>query len=312
MIKIRLASFLLSVTGLLLSSTGLLFSASQAALAQDANNSDIDARAIAQSMFDRDDGKTQISRQVLSTCQYKIAKVKGKKKRQCVEKPRVKTMESVRKDYGAKGKDVKAISILLSPPSERGISFLQYDYEQQDKDADQWIYLSALGKAKRIVSGNDDEPKTGSFFGSELNYEDMEAPHIDNYTYKIIKSVSYQGRDCWVMEIKPTPQQARKSQYSKTINWVDKERLIQLKTIAYDRQGKKIKRINARMVKQIDGIWIPQLLTVDNLQTKRISHLNIQAIAINKNINDDFLTLRTLTDSAYREQNLNRYRSELK
>lgn len=306
MIKHRLTAYVFTAISV------MTYTSTNLAIAADATTSSVDARAIAQSMFDRDDGKSQIARQVLSTCQYRIAKIDGKKKRQCVEKPRVKTMESVRKDYGPTGKDVKAISVLLSPPSERGISFLQYDYEQAGKDADQWIYLSALGKAKRIVSGNDDEPKTGSFFGSELNYEDMEAPHIDNYHYKILKSAQYQGRDCWIMEIKPTAKQARKSQYSKTINWIDKERLIQLKTIAYDRQGQKIKRITARKIKQVDGVWIPKLLTIDNLQSKRISHLNIQSVAINKNIEDDFLTLRTLTDSAYREQNLNRYRNELK
>ena len=52
-------------------------------------------------------------------------------------------------------------------------TFLQYDYENTDKESDQWMYLSALGKVKRIVSGNDDEPKKGSFFGSEFGYEDF-------------------------------------------------------------------------------------------------------------------------------------------
>jgi hypothetical protein len=267
------------------------------------------ARDIALQVFNRDDGRSQISLQTLTTCQYEIkTRDNNTKQRQCIEKPRSKTIESVRKDYGKDEKDKKSVSILTAPPSERGIGFLQYDYEAQDKDADQWMYLSALGKAKRIVSGNDDEPKTGSFFGSEFSYEDMEAPHIDDYSYKILKETNYRNRPVWILEITPTPSRARKSNYSRSINWIDKERLLQLKSIVYDRQGRKHKRISASDIRLIDGIWMPMTLSIDNLQSKRVTTLNIEKTALNIKVSDEFLSLRTLTDAAFREQNLRAYR----
>ncbi len=267
-----------------------------------------DARSIMQNVMDRNDGKTQVSRQKLSTCRY----AKKDKRLVCAEKPRSKTIESVRKDYGKNEKDKKSVSVLTNPPGERGIGFLQYDYDERDKDADQWMYFSALGKVKRIISGNDDEPKEGSFFGSEFNYEDMEQPHIDDYQYKILKSETYMKRDCWVIEVEPTPERARKSNYSKSVSWIDKERLLSLKTIAHDRQGQKLKRITARKISQVDGIWIPLLLNVNNLQTKRMSTVKIEKIAFDVEVEDEFLTLRTLTDGAFRESRLQQYRSHIK
>ncbi len=110
-----------------------------------------DAKQIVQKMLDRNDGKTEISRMKLSTAKY----VQKGKKIVNAEKPRVKVMDNIRKDYGENEKDHKSISIIIEPASEKGIGFLQYDYEEKGKDSDQWIYLSAMGKVKRIVSGSD-------------------------------------------------------------------------------------------------------------------------------------------------------------
>ena len=280
------------------------------AASADLNSQDvtpISAKEIARLLYDVDDGDSEISKQVLSSCRYTLKD----KRRVCMEKPRSKIIESVRKDYGDKKKDKRSISILLGPPAEKGVGFLQYDYDDQNKDADQWMYLSALGKVKRIVSGNDNEPKQGSFFGSEFSYEDMEQPHIDDYRYRLLKTVIYQGRPCWVLEITPTEQHARSTNYSKSINWIDKERFLSLKSVLYDRQGKRLKRLVTRRIQQIDGVWSPRLINIDNLKSHRMSTIKVERVAFNLAVDDNFLTLRTLTDGAFREQLLAQYRKRI-
>lgn len=269
------------------------------------NESVISAEAVAKKMYDRDDGVSQISLQKLSSCRYAM---KGEKKG-CIEKPRSNVIESVRKDYGDRQKDIKTVSIVKSPAAERGVGFLQYDYESHGRESDQWMYLSALGKVKRIVSGNDNEPKQGSFFGSEFSYEDLEQRHLEDYTYKILKTVTYRERPCWVLEITPTLTHARKSNYQKSINWVDQERHIPLKTILYDHQGKKIKQLISHDIRAIDGVWVPMILNMENIQTNRMTNLKIEKIALNIDVQDVFLNIRTLTDSAFRDQHLNSYRA---
>ncbi|MCP4024407.1 MAG: outer membrane lipoprotein-sorting protein, partial [Desulfobacteraceae bacterium] len=184
---------------------------------------------------------------------------------------------------------------------------LQYDYEQKKKDTDQWLYLSAMGKVKRIVSGNENEPKTGSFFGSELSYEDMEKRHLDDYTYKILGIETYRGRPCTVIESTPTKERAKKSNYSKSRQWVDTERDIILKSILYNRQGKKMKKIYFGDIQMIDQILVPMQIAVLNIETKRRTLFTYEKIALNVKVKDEFLTQRTLTDGAFRQSNLSKY-----
>ncbi|KPA14387.1 conserved hypothetical protein, secreted [Candidatus Magnetomorum sp. HK-1] len=267
-----------------------------------------DARDIMQKVLDRDDGTTEISRVSLSTCRV----VKKGKKFVCAENPRKKMMDMVRKDYGPKEKDHKTVSIIIEPSSEKGIGFLQYDYDEKGKETDQWLYLSALGKVKRIVSGNENEPKTGSFFGSEFTYEDMESIRIDDYSYKILGNENYRKHECWVIESIPGKERAKKSNYSKFMDWVDKERYIVLKSILFNRQGKRIKKIYNSNIETIDNILVPRKIMVFNLETKRKTSLIYEKITLNKEVNDDFLTQRTLTDGAFRESTLRKYQKHLK
>lgn len=267
-----------------------------------------DARDIMQKVIDRNDGTTEISRVKLSTCRV----VKKGKKYICAESPRVKVLDMVRKDYGPNEKDHKTVSIIIAPTSEKGIGFLQYDYDQRDKDADQWLYLSALGKVKRIVSGNENEPKTGSFFGTEFSYEDMESIHLEDYSYKILGSETYHNRPCWVIESVPGKKRAKKSNYSRFMDWIDKKRFIALKSILFNRQGKKIKKIYSKNIERIDNILVARKTLVFNLETSRRTFLTYEKIAFNKKVSDNFLTQRTLTDSVFRESTLKKYQTYLK
>ncbi len=268
----------------------------------------ITPESIAKRVLDRDDGTTQIAKVTLSSCRYIIKN----KKMSCSETPRIKVMEGIRKDFGLNGQDSKTITILQKPIKEQGIGFLQYDYDEPGKEADQWMYFSALGKVKRIVSGNENEPKTGSFFGTEFNYEDMEARHLEDYTYKMAGETTYQGRPCWVIESIPTPKRARKSNYSKTRDWVDKERYVILKQILYNRQGKRIKRITYSQVEQVDGVWASRRWMIQNFVTLRITRMSMDRVTYNRPVEDKFLSLRTLTDRVFREQKLSQYRSYLR
>lgn len=281
--------------------TALLLLASQSGYAAD-------ARAIIKQVLDRDDGRSEYSRQTVATCKYTL----NNQRLQCSERPRIKVMEAIRKDSGANGKDSQSIMIIEEPPAEKGIGFLQFDYDQEGKDSDQWMYLSALGKVKRIVSGDEDQPKTGSLFGSEFSYEDTERRHIDDFTYTIVKEEPFAGRDCWVIESKPTPAQARKSNYSRSEQWIDKERFIIHKAIMYDRRGRANKQLIMSDYQQHDGVWVAHKMNINNVQTQRITTMKTENITLNLKVEDAIMSQRTLTDGAFREGHLARLRSAIK
>ena len=91
----------------------------------------------------------------------------------CAEPPRIKVMETVRKDYGEREKDKNLSQSSWIPPGKRHwLSPVRL--RTKGKDSESMDVFSDSAKCVEIVSGNEDEPKTGSFFGSEFSYEDLE------------------------------------------------------------------------------------------------------------------------------------------
>lgn len=281
-----------------------------AAIAASAVAGDDKARAIMEKMDtqQREISDGNLTRSQLSTCKF------GQKNKQitCVETPRVKVLESVSKQYGPEKKDSKGISILLEPASERGIGMLTYSYDDPNKDMETWLYLSALGKVKRMASGTGEDREPVSVFGSEFTTEDMETGNVDEYTYKILQEGPFGDREVWVIEAIPKPVRATKTDYSKLLYWIDKERYTILKAQTYDKRGKPFKQIAFSDIQQIEGHWIARDITLINLQSQRLSNMKSEAIALNVEVEDEFLTQRTLTDFAYREKTLEALRKHFK
>ena len=71
----------------------------------------------------------------------------------------------------------KSLMTFVSPKDVKGTKFLSYSHI--NKDDDQWLYLPALKRVKRIASKN----KSGSFMGSEFSYEDLSSFDADKYSY---------------------------------------------------------------------------------------------------------------------------------
>ena len=91
----------------------------------------------------------------------------------------------------------KSLTIFDSPMDVKGTAFLNFTHKIGDDD--QWLYLPALKRVKRISSNN----KSGSFVGSEFSYEDISSQEIEKYTYKWIRDGNKNSHDCFVIERYP-------------------------------------------------------------------------------------------------------------
>ncbi len=249
-----------------------------------------------------------LSRMQISTCKFGVREGKIT----CAERPRVKSLESVGKGYGPDLKDTKSVAILLEPAAERGIGMLSFSYDDGARDNESWLYLSALGRVKRIASGSsDDETEPGSLFGSEFTTEDQDTGKLDEYTINVLEETTESGRDVWKIEMIPNEERARKSRYSRTVNYIDKERFVALKVEMYDQYGKEIKRMLGSRVELMNDIWIARSTTIMNLVTNRLSNMAFLEMHTGIEVDDEFLTQRTLTDAAFRETELEKLRAQI-
>ncbi len=248
------------------------------------------------------------NRMQLSTCRFGIKD----NRITCAEKPRVKSLESVGKNYGEAREDSKSISIVLEPASERGIGMLVYSYDDTERDNETWLYLSALGRVKRIASSNSDaDSEPASVFGSEFTTEDTETGKLEEYEITVLGETTESGRAVWKIEMLPNKTRAKKSRYSKIINYIDKERFVGLRVEMYDQYDKEVKRLLSARVELVNDNWVARSLTVMNLVTNRLSNMAYVEINTGLEVDDDFLTQRTLTDVAFREAELDKLREQV-
>ncbi|MCK4862515.1 MAG: outer membrane lipoprotein-sorting protein [Rhodobacteraceae bacterium] len=160
----------------------------------------------------------------IATCKFGISDGKIR----CTARATVKSLESASITTGPGGKDSQGITFILEPASERGIGMLSYTYEN-NKPNETWLYLSALGKVKRIVSSNSSSSEPVSLFGSEFTTEDQETGKLDDYTYTLLETITFKGRKTYVIEQIPTPARARQSRYARTVMWIDADRYVNVK-----------------------------------------------------------------------------------
>ena len=251
---------------------------------------------------------SSFNRMQLSSCKFGVTDGRIT----CAERPRVKSLESVAKNYGPELKDTKSITITIEPAAERGVGMLSFAYDETGRDNETWLYLSALGRVKRLASGDSDEDtEPASLFGSEFTTEDTETGKLEEYAINILEETTASGREVWKIEMIPNEERARKTRYSRVVHYIDKERYVGLRSEMYDQYGKEVKRLMASRVELVNDIWMARSLTMMNLVTNRLSNMAFVEIYTDLDIQDEFLTQRTLTDAAYRETELENLRAQL-
>ncbi len=230
----------------------------------------------------RDDGETSISEMTMI-----LIDKRGKQ--------RVRQMKGFRKDFG---KDVKNISFFLTPADVRNVAFLSYDWDDENKEDDNWLYLPAVGKPKRISAGN----KKDSFMGSDFTYADMNGMEISEWDYKFLKkSDKVGGHECWQIEGVPKKSKRKKvvdeTGYLKTKSWIRKDNFMMVRGIMYVKKGKKIKYFTATDIEQIQGIWTAKKLTMVTTKGKKKDHSTVlifNNMIYNKGVENGMFTVQRM------------------
>ena len=194
-----------------------------------------------------------------------------------------------------KGKDSLSLMFFLSPADVRNTGFLTFDYDESGKDDDQWLFLPALRKTKRIAAGD----KSGSFMGSDLNYSDMTSPDLNLYEYTLMKETEVNGQKVWQIKSVPkTKAEAEKSGYSKSVVFIRQDNYVMIRGVRWVHKKKRNKYLDVRKLEKIDGIWVSTELHVTTKSGKKTLHKTIlkqKNVHFNQDeVNEDLFSIRRL------------------
>ena len=155
----------------------------------------------------------------------------------------------------------KSLMEFLSPADVKGTKFLNYQHIL--KDDDQWLYMPALKRVKRIASKN----KSGSFMGSEFSYEDLSSFVADKYTYEEkAEEVQLNGKKTYKIVLYPV---SKNSGYTKELSWVDADTFLIQKVEYYDRKSELLKTAYFEKYKKVSGVWRNETIVMKNIQNDK-------------------------------------------
>ncbi len=159
----------------------------------------------------------------------------------------------------------RSLIIFDSPKDVQGTALLSHTKVLEPDD--QWLYLPALRRVKRISSKN----KSGPFVGSEFAFEDLISSEVDKYTYRWLRDEACVELQCFVLERVP---RYENSGYSRQILWLDRGEYRSQKIEFYDRKGDLLKTLHSEGYRRyVSQYWRPDLIRMENHQTGKSTDL---------------------------------------
>lgn len=163
------------------------------------------------------------------------------------------------------GEGDRLLVVFDTPRPIRGTALLSYS--NLDGPDDQWLYLPAQRRVKKIASRN----KSGPFLSSEFAYEDLTLQEVEKFTYRLLGAEACGAAECLRVERTPLDEY---SGYSR------QEVLLELETLRveridfFDRHGRPLKvLINDEYQLHQGRFWKPQRMFMENLQTGKTTEL---------------------------------------
>lgn len=203
-------------------------------------------------------------------------------------KPRLRQMNSFRLDV-SNGNTLSLIRF-KKPQDIKDTGLLTIDYDSE-KDSDQWIFLPAVKKSRRISS----KRKGGRFVGSDIFYEDLRDRRVSDDRHRIVNKEKLNGMQTIVLESIPSSKE--NSVYDKRMSWIHTKSLIPIRIDFYQNGvDKPIKRSLVKQFGKKQGFWTILKAVTQDLKSLHETHIQTNEIYYDQMIPSELFTQKYLED----------------
>ena len=197
---------------------------------------------------------------------------------------RVREIKQYVKDFG----DLeKKIMFFTAPADVRNTSFMNWSYTEENRGDDQWIYLPALKKIKRISS----DSKSDYFMGSDFTYDDLGDRQPMEDTHTLLREETLDGQETFVVESIPKD---KEYMYSRTVTWIVKDSWIGLKKEFYDEDEDLLKILTVNEQLESAGVIILTNVKMTNVQSGQSTVMSFSNVEVNTGLADNTFTERIM------------------
>lgn len=242
----------------------------------------LDGLSVAKKINAVDDGK-----QVSSDLSMTLIDKRGKeRKRETI---------SYRKYFG---EEKKTVFFYSKPANVKGTGFMTFDYPDSEVDDDQWLYLPALRKVRRISASD----RGDYFMGTDFTYEDIKQSgrlEIEDFNFSLDgeEKVEVDGKEVNSIILVATPKSdeiAKELGYGKLRARVNPDNWIIVKTEYWNPKGKLLKTAKTYDIKKVDGIWTRHKYEIKNHLTGHNTIFEFSNVNYKDDIPDRLFTKNAL------------------
>ena len=230
--------------------------------------------ALAQRVYDRADGKDASSVVTMSL----IAEGREARERSMVL-------------YRASATDGEVSTLIrfTEPADIAGTGLLTLD--AADGESNQWIYLPAMQRVRRVDSNR----KGGRFVNSDYYFEDLRDRKPTMDTHRVIGQETIAGVACEVLE--SVPVEAGNSVYLRRVSWIDPVRLLPLRVDFFEKDAEQpSKRLEVVVRDQVQGYWTVMDSTLSDLRSGHRTRLVVERIAYDRGLPARLFSSKALED----------------
>ena len=184
----------------------------------------------------------------------------------------------------------KTLIRFLKPRDIEGTGLLTVEHKEDASD--QWLYLPALRRTRRIPSGG----RTDSFMGTDFSFEDLSPENLEVHSYKVIRSEEVDGQACYVVEAVPaTEKEKKESGYGRRELSVRKDNFLIVQVKYYNKKNEWVKVSHSKDIEEVEsGVWRSNTLEMHNVKRNHRTILIIEERKMNQGISDGLFTPRSL------------------
>jgi len=173
-----------------------------------------------------------------------------------------------------------------SPADVKNTAFMNWSYDS-DKSDDQWIYLPAIKKTKRISS----DSKSDYFMGSDFTYDDLGDRKLDADNHKLLREETIDGKECYVVQ---STSKDEDYMYSKTVTWIRKDNFVGMKKEFYDEDEELLKILTIKKLEKISGFWVITNSEMKNVQKNHKTSMILSDVKVNTGVSASKFTERMM------------------
>jgi len=211
-------------------------------------------------------------------------------------KTRVRETQAYRKYYD---QEKRTVIFYKKPTNVKGTAFLTFDYKDTAKDDDQWLYLPAMRKVRRISASD----RGDYFLGTDFTYDDIMLEgklELTDYDFSILRNEqvileSDESFDSVVLQGTPKNESIAKDLgYARTLIWIDTATWVVVKADYWDLKNKPLKTIAMTDIRNVDNIITRHVLTINNHKTGHKTIFQFSDVNYTSTVKDSLFTKRAL------------------